>query len=677
MFVRRISSFYLIILFTFLSGCQESIQTPEEVFQQFASAWEQDEFEAMYEFLSSSSKMEITLEEFVNFYSSTYSEIGASNLSIDLILPEVDEREESKQSEVTIPYEKSLTMFTGDMKLDSTVTMLFDEAENAWRVEWTPELIFPMMEQGDRVKLRTLFPTERGEIFDRNGVGMAINGKVYEIGAVPERMIDEAEEIRQLSEKIGVTEEFIHAQLNQGWVRPDTFVPLKKVPFDQEEFVKELYETIPVATYKEVPARVYPAGKAAAHLTGYLGLIREDELEEDTERVYHSNSTVGRAGLESLFEHQLRGQSGGEVYIEDDEGEVKYVLQKKEAVNGEALHLTIDLTLQQAVFQKFVEGNDTGTGVAIHPITGEVLTLVNSPVYDPNEFTLGISTTRYEQLENDPQKPLLNRFSRAFIPGSTIKPITAAIALKHGLDPDKKMASSNSGWQKDPSWGNHLVRRVSNPLDQLNLNEAMMYSDNIYFAKLAVDLGVDKLEQGLADFGFGERMPFMYRFTESKIAADGIDNEVLLADTGYGQGELLVNPLHLAMLYTAFVNNGSIPKPLLLTSEESETWLENVVSGEHSNIVLQSMIEVIHNPEGTASHVQLDQTTLAGKTGTAEHKSSREGEETGEETGWFIALDTEDPELLILLMMEHVENGRGSGYVATKVKELYQDLLSE
>ncbi|WP_169801084.1 penicillin-binding transpeptidase domain-containing protein [Halalkalibacter krulwichiae] len=666
--------FFISVLFLVLAACSESITPPEEVFQNFISSWESGDYEDMYEYLTLSSQTNLSAEEFKELFQSTYDEIKASDIAIQLLQPEIEEDESARGTEVQLQYEKSLSMFTGDLTFDSIATMIFDEEEKKWGVEWTPSMIFPLMEDDDQVKLRIMFPEERGEIYDRNGKPLAINAEIYEIGLVPGRMENE-EEIDEVSEKVGVSVEYIQAQLDQSWVGPDTFVPIKKVGSNEKEFVEELYESIPVATYREVSARVYPAGEAAAHLIGYIGMVRQEELENDTDYKYQNDSTIGRTGLEAIFEERLRGQSGGEVYIESIDGIEKHIIQKKESVNGESIQLTMDLGIQEAMFDKFDQDQDMGTGVAIHPITGEVLALVNYPSYNPNDFILGMSSEQYTELESDPDRPLTNRFAQSFIPGSTIKPITAAIALENGLDPEVRIESSDAGWKKDESWGNHSVRRVSNPLSQLNLNEAMMYSDNIYFAKVATDLGIESFEEGLQQFAFNEKLPFSYpNFAESQIAQNQIDSDVLLADTAYGQGQLLVNPLHLALMYSTFVNNGSIPNPILLEEEQPTFWLEGVISEQNASIVLDAMIEVIQNHNGTASHVNLDQVKLAGKTGTAEHKASRDAESGGAETGWFIGMDVEDPELLILMMMENVEDKRSSYYVASKVKELFMEI---
>jgi penicillin-binding protein len=655
-------------------GCQEQIASPEETLQEFSALWEEEKYHEMYPFLSEQAMAFISEEEFVEMYSNTYSEVGMSSISIDLIVDETDETEEEIGTEVSLGFENKLDMFTGEFAFESFVQMKLDEEENLWKVDWSPSLIFPVLEKGDTVKLRILYPKNRGELYDRFGEQLAVNGLAYEIAIVPGRMEGQEEEsIRKLAQEIGMSEDSIVNSLNQNWVGPDTLVPLKKVSHSEKAFVERLHETIPGATYREIPVRDYPLGEAAAHLTGYIGMITAEELEEDTDRVYHTNSTVGRTGLERILESQLRGKRGGVVVTEGANGQEKHVIVKKEPIDGESFNLTIDSALQKSIFNQFNEEDDAGTGVALHPVTGEVLSLISAPSYNPNEFVLGISNEKYEALSNDERRPLTNRFTQSFTPGSTIKPITAAVALENGLDPHKRIESSDSGWQNDSSWGDYHVRRVPNPLNELNLNEAMRYSDNIYFAKVAVELGKEEFEKGFLKFGFGKGIPFAYGLTSSLIASESIQTEIQLADTGYGQGELSVNPLHLSLLYASIVTNGSIPKPLLYTNEDPEYWIENVVSEEHAQIILDTLVDVVDR--GTATDAKLDKVKLAGKTGTTEHKSSQQ--EAGEETGWFVGVNSEKPELLVMMMIENVERRNGSRYVVSKVKKVFEEHFTQ
>ncbi|MFC0470199.1 penicillin-binding transpeptidase domain-containing protein [Halalkalibacter kiskunsagensis] len=669
MMQKRTLLLAILVMIFIVVGCSEQVPTPEETFQEFATLWEQGEYQAMYSFLSVESKDRILEEEFVELYSYTYSEIELTSISINLIAQESEQIEEEVRTEVSMPFENKMDMFTGEFVFESFVPLKLDEEDNNWKIEWSPSIIFPVLDYGDTISMRILYPENRGEIFDRNGEQLAVNGFAYEIAIVPVRMEGQEEEsIRALAKEIDLSEESIHNSLKQSWVGPDTLVPLKKVPLSKRSFVERLHETIPGATYRQIPAREYPLGEAAAHLTGYMGMITAEELEEDSEKVYHANSTVGRTGLEKLLETRLRGEIGSVIVTESADGQEKDIIAKKDPRDGESYQLTIDSNLQKSIYNQLNEADDAGTGVALNPVTGEVLSLVSSPAYDPNEFILGISNKKYETLNNDEKRPLTNRFTQSFTPGSTIKPITAAVALSNGLDPNKRLESSDLGWRKDSTWGDYRVRRVSNPLKELNLSEAMMYSDNIYFAQVAVDMGREVFEEGFKKFGFGENIPFVFGLTPSSIAKESIPNEIQLADTGYGQGELSVNPLHLSLLYSAFVANGSIPKPLLLLDEEPEYLLENVVSEEHSQTILKTLLEVVEN--ATATAVNFNHVRLAGKTGTTEHKLSQEDE--GEETGWFVAMNTDDPELLVLMMIENVEDRNGSRYVVQKVKNVFK-----
>ncbi len=673
---RKKQSIFISFLFIsiMLIGCSDDFQTPEEALSQFASYWEDGNYEMMYGLLSVNSKVTISKDEFVEKYNEIYSNIQADAVSITTPIKDPEEEIEEELTEAILEYEQSINTVAGELHFNSTVELSREEDEEGleWKVQWTPALIFPQLEQGDNVRVRTLNP-ERGEIIDRNGVELAKNGSAIEIGLVLDRMEGlEEYTISELSKAIDISEQAIEGALNQSWVRPDTFVPIKTVPYDQMSFVEELREISAGVTYLVVPAREYPLGAAAAHVIGYITPITAELLEEHKDKGYNANSFIGRTGLESLYEDQLRGELGAVIDIVDEQGNPKDVIAQKDAIDGKTLQLTIDSQLQTTIFNQFEKDSDTGTGVALHPITGEVLALVNAPAYNPNEFVLGVSSQTWENYNEDQNRPLLNRFTQAYAPGSTIKAVTAAVALENGWDPDDKREIKDLGWQKDSSWGSYEVRRVKYPNHDIDLTDSLVYSDNIYFAQMAIELGEEAFTEGFQTFGFEESVPFQYPLTTSKIANDGIRSEVQLADTAYGQAELLVNPLHLALMYTSFVNGGNIPKPLLLKEEDLGIWKENIVSEEHANRVLSDLTQVIESPSGTGSNAKINGFKLAGKTGTTEYKSSQ-GEQ-GKESGWFIAMDTDDSELLVLMMVENVE-GVGSSYVVPKVRGVFLEFL--
>lgn len=680
---KLIVLFVCILLITLVVGCsseEEPEPTPEEALQAYATLWENGNYEAMYEFLSDESKEMITKETFVERYTNIFSGIQATDLTVQLITEEdpneiEGEKEETEpETAVSLSYEQSMGSLAGDLLFEAEATLIFkveeteEEVVKKWVIDWKPTLILPQLEVGDVVRPRTLHP-KRGEIVDRHGNGLAINGEVFEIGIVPGSLPEEKSiSIHALSEVLEITEEEIEKLLNQGWVRDDTFVPLKSIPLENTTVLEEV-TNIQGGTYRQVGGRVYPLKDAAAHLIGYIGPITAEELEKVEDQGYSASSEIGKAGLELLLEEQLRGQSGGIITIVDASGKQKEVIAEKAPIDGELIQLTIDSDIQKSVYQQ-LEG-EVGTAVALHPTNGDVLSLVNAPAYDPNDFVLGISNERRQELNDE--GAMLNRFTYTYAPGSTIKPVTAAIALENDWDPHKKITIDGHAWQNSPSWGDYKVRRVTDPGHDVDLNDALVYSDNIYFAQMALDVGVHEIEQGLIKFGFGEKIPFTYGIGNAQIANATITKEEQLADTSYGQGQMLISPLHLALLYTPFVNEGSIPKPTLLLEESNgELWKENVIELENANYILDALKDVIQTPRGTGRNANIEKLSLAGKTGTTEHKASQA--ETGRETGWFVAVDTEDPQLLVLMMIDNVEDKGGSGYVVPKVRDVFLEV---
>ena len=322
---------------------------------------------------------------------------------------------------------------------------------------------------------------------------------------------------------------------------------------------------------------------------------------------------------------------------------------------------------------------DKGSAVAMNPNTGEVLALVSTPAYNPNDFILGMSNDKWNSLNNDSNKPLYNRFQGTAAPGSSFKPITAAIGVDtKKLDPNADKKISGLSWKKDSSWGNYSVTRVSEYGGNSNLLNALVYSDNIYFAQVALDIGKDTFKDKLNSFGFSEKVPFEFPLYNSQFSSDkSFKTEVQLADSGYGQGEVLMNPVHLAALYTMFQNEGNILNPYLIYKQtpESKVWKSNAVSKESANIVLQDLIQVVENPNGTGHAAFTSGLTIAGKTGTAEIKASQD-DTTGTELGWFVGMTTNKApnNLLVVMMAEDVKDKGGSHYVVPKVKKALETI---
>ncbi len=675
--LKRRSAFFTIVAagLLLLNACSKG-PTPEESFQAYVADWEEQDFAAMYGRLATESKKSITKDDFVERYENIYAGIEVHSLKIQTNPPE--DLEPDENGEVRIPFELSMETLAGPITFSHEGILVQEEREEGtdWFVKWDERMIFPQMEPGDKVRAKTV-KAERGEITDRHGSGLAVNGTAVAIGIVPGQLGDDSAEAKsQLADELGISVEEIDEKLGADWVQPDLFVPIATLPQGDAERISTLLE-IPGVTKQDVPARVYPYGEAAAHLTGYVGEITAEEWEELKEEGYRKDDVLGKSGLEQVFEERLRGEDGGIITITNEAGEEKEVIAEKEPKHGEDIQLTIDMVLQESLYNQLKE--DSGTAAALHPKTGEVLALVNSPAYDPNAFVLGLSGEQWKEWNDDPKKPLLNRFAQTYAPGSAFKPVTAAIGLETGaIQPEGKRNITGKAWQADASWGNYTVRRVTDPGKPVNLRDAFVYSDNIYFAQTALDIGEEAFLEGAKGFGIGEKIPFAYPVKASQLAGeDGIQSEVQLADTGYGQGQVLMSALHLALTYTPLVNGGNMLAPQLEKSEgepAQEVWKEQVISEETAELILSDLIDVVEHPKGTGREAKISGVTIAGKTGTAELKESQD-DETGTENGWFVAVDTDDPSLLIAMMVEDVKDRGGSHYVVPKVKKVMGDFL--
>ncbi|SER52230.1 penicillin-binding protein [Gracilibacillus ureilyticus] len=669
---------WLMSLFIFfvlvISGCQQDDEVkPEDRLQEYITHWESYDYQAMYEMTAA-----VEQEEFIDRYENIYSDIGAEELKVNFEIPEQSDTEEENEEIASMVYPIQVSMdsiagpisFDSEIEMKKTVEVINDEETTDWKVNWNPGLIFPQIKDGGTIGINTI-SSERGQIYDRNRQGLAVNESIYEMGVVPENFTENSDsEKEQIADLLEISVEEIESQLNQEWVQPHYFVPLKVVPSLAEKDLADAVSKIKPLTYQTVIGRVYPFGEATAHLVGYIAPITAEKLEEVDEGIYSENDLIGYRGLEELYEEELRGKEGIVIYAEK-EGQEPVVIAEKEVENGENINLTIDIYVQNELF--YALNGDAGTASAINPVTGEVLALVSSPSFDPNAFLYGLSSSTWDKWNNDPANPLLNRFASTFAPGSVFKPITSAIGLTNGsIDPDEGFEINGLTWKKE-NWGNYSIRRVSESAGLVDLEDALIRSDNIYFAMQALQMGEEAMVSGMKQFGIGEDLPFTYPIHSSTISSDGaLDNEILLADTSYGQGEVQMSALHLASSFSAILNEGSIMKPTLLMDEkDGEVWKEGLISSEHAELLQNALRKVV--TEGTGRAANTGSAEISGKTGTAELKQSQ-NQEGGQENGWFVGYPS-DGSMIISMMVEHIEgNPDGSGYVAKKVADAINNL---
>jgi len=643
---------------------------PCELLQQFFAYIETGEFAAMYQMLTTVSQDSILLADFIERNRNIYEGILAENIAVTITeITTLPERPGRRFVDYTI----SMDTLAGEVTHSNQAIFELNE-ENEFRLQWSSHTIFPELRNTDRVRV-SILPAQRGQIFDRNGVMLAGPGTASAVGFVPGRMREEEkhDDIAKVAELLEMTPEAVIRRLGASYVRDDTFVLLRTISREAQDLIDELL-TVQGIMVSTAHVRYYPLGRRAAHLVGYIQNINAEELEARRGEGYHMNSVIGRAGLESIYEQQLRARDGREIFIVDEDGNRTTRVAILPPENGENIHLTIDAYIQNRLYEQF--SADKSASVAMNPLTGEVLALVSTPSYDPNDFVRGMTTSIWTGLNEDENLPLFNRFRATFSPGSTMKAITAAIGVDADIfHPSEDFGPSGLSWQRNESWGRFFVTTVQTYSGPANLNNAMAWSDNIYFAKATLRIGAEIFADGLTEFGFGERIPFEYGLFSSTISRTGaFASDIQLADSGYGQGEVLMNPVHLAAIYASFVNNGNILEPQLILGRTPEVWRANVFSPTTANAVLDSLIYSID--VGTGRPTRIPGVTLAGKTGTAEIKLTQD-DTTGRELGWFVLLTVDEIEnpLLIVSMVEDVQDRGGSGYVVARVGEIMREHL--
>ena len=658
-------------------------KTREDIIKEYMGYIEKKEYQKMYALLDEASKDKVKQEDFITRNQNIYEGIEAEKIQLDI--PEEQDKDQP------LSYRVTMDTLAGELTYDADT--FFEKEKGQWHLVWDDSVIFPGLESKDKVSVSSV-EAKRGSIYDRNDVLLAGQGEVESVGLVPGKMNIQAEEdIEDLAEILGTTSEFIETQLDASWVQQDSFVPLKKMTQEQldEAYVpKEGAESsggsiqdklleYPGVLISKAESRVYPYGECTAHLLGYVQQINAEELEEMKGKGYNEQSVIGKSGLEKLYEDRLREKKGYRISILDEQGEEKQALAVKPAEDGENIKLNIDIRWQQKLYEAYQE--DKSCSVVMNPKSGEVLALVSTPSYNSMDFVLGMSQETWDALNNDPNKPMYNRVRETWAPGSSFKPIVGAMGLTTGaFTEDEDLGASGLAWQKDESWGNYKVTTLHEYSGGAVLKNALIYSDNIYFAKAALKIGAETFTGELDKMGFNQEISFDIGMTSSQYSnSEAIDSEVQLADSGYGQGQMLVNPLHLACMYSAFFNEGNMITPYL-EYEEGKTasyWAEGVFTPEAANIIYEDLKEVVSNPNGTGyAASKAVGVTLAGKTGTAEIKATQE-DENGTELGWFAVYNTgvaDSDTILMLNMVEDVKGRGGSGYVVNKDVEIWNQM---
>lgn len=542
-------------------------------------------------------------------------------------------------------------------------------------------------------------PPERGFIYDRNGVLLADNQPSFNMTITRERAADTAKVLDTLFGILHLPDED-HALFAKAMKQA-------RHPFDPSTLLYDLSEEqiallavnqfrLPGIDVEAQFVRHYPQGDHFAHSVGYVGRINEKEAKQLDSTQYRGTQSIGKTGIERFYEHELHGKVGFEEVETNAQGRVMRVLRHTDAVAGKNIVLSLDIKLQEAA--EAALGDRRGSIIALDPKTGEVLAMVSKPSFDPNLFVTGISTRDYSGLRDSIDKPLFNRALRGlYAPGSTIKP-EVAIA---GLDSGVISASTrvfDPGYFQLPNV-EHKYRNWNHSGDGwVDLNAAIMRSNDTYFYDLASKLGIDRMHDYMAEFGLGQKVSLdMFeespglmpsrewkRITRRQTWFPG--ETVIL---GIGQGYMQVTPLQLAQATALIANKGVWNRPHLARTIDGAPPLD-----EHpiANIVLHDPREweqvnhamqlVMHDPRGIArASAQGAQYRIAGKSGTAQVVAIKQGErynrlktaERNRDNALFVGFaPAEDPQIVISVMIENGEaGGRVAGPVVRKVMDAW------
>jgi penicillin-binding protein 2 len=560
---------------------------------------------------------------------------------------------------------------------------------------------FHALAEDNRISLVPVPPT-RGLIFDRNGVLLAENVSAFTLELAPklidnlERVIDQLAEIVEISPK----DRRRFKRLLEDSRSTDT-IPLKVRLTDEEvaKLAAQRYRFKGV-DIKARQFRNYPLGETGAHLLGYIGRISPEEkkkLEESDDSANYAGSThMGKVGLELSYQTQLLGQAGSEEVEVSAGGRIVRSLSKTPAKAGANLHLAVDIKLQKLVEEWF--GERKGALVAIDPKTGEIIAFVSKPTFDPNLFVDGIDTQTCAALNEDPNKPMLNRPLRGtYPPGSTYKPFMAMAALETG-------ARTPEFTIFDPGYfalGSHRFRD-SRPSGHgtVDLKKSIVVSSDTYYYKTAYDMGVDAIHDYMKPLGFGQ------------ITGIDLDNEVtgILPSTawkmkrykqkwlpgetpsiGIGQGYNSFTMLQLAHATGILANAGTVMKPHLVryvedpvsrtqTPMAKETHKINF-RPDYLEIVKAAMVEVNRVGTGRVAFAGAEY-VAAGKTGTAQVIGIKQGErydakkieERFRDHSLFMSFaPVDNPRLAVAVIVEN--GGFGAQAAAPIVRKVFDYFL--
>ncbi len=596
-------------------------------------------------------------------------------------------------------------LFIGRVAMTSTIGLLLLGAVVARLVQLQVFDHETFAEQSEAV------PPTRGLIFDRKGRVLAENLPAYQLELIPEQVDDLGDTLTRLAELNLIAAEDIEHFREIARSGP-RFKPVTlNLRLTDEEIANFAIQRprFPGVDFQPRLVRHYPNGEAVAHAVGYVGALSKNDLQRLEQSEYVGTAHTGKTGVESSYESDLHGDTGYNNVVTNARGrqvpadstEVVDALPSNESpAPGDDIYLSLDLDLQ-LLATKALEGH-RGAIAAIDPRSGEVLALVSAPSFDPNMFAVGMTTSEYAELQNDPAQPLFNRSIRgAYPPGSTIKPMLSIAALEVGAT-DVMHKTMCVGYFMLPGT-THRYRdwKVHGEMDLLG---AISQSCDVYFYELSADVGIDNIHKYLDMFGLGHSsgvdingehkglVPSREWKRNSFTDTDRrwYNGETVIASIG--QGYMLATPLQLANAIAAMATRGTRYQPRLVAATQNTITgertmypavrLDDIRLGDetHWDAVILAMREVMHGARGTARAAAANsEYEMAGKSGTAQVFTIAQEEEYDEDEiemrlrdhALFVSFaPVDDPQIAVAVI---VENGSSGSRVAAPIARQIMD----
>lgn len=595
-FFRWAAVFLLLVL---LWGCDQQRQGPEEVLASYIDRWQVGDYSGMYSLLSSRARATCTEDVFTVRHQKISQGIGL--VSVELV--------DVVNQDGILSYRLDFSTRTGgDFSFEYQLEATWEE--ESWRFSWDHCHIFPQLNSTRVVRVSRELP-KRGAILDRNSIPLAYSGTVYEVGLVPGK--ENGATVSALAALFDKQEAALTELINDS-VGKD-YVPVATIDGEKWGELRQNMTCLPGVLVRAISGRIYSFPACLAQTVGYVGEVQEQELQDLELLGYESGDLVGRSGIELQWDRELAGTPGFIIDIRDENDNIMAVVAQRPVLHGANVATTLDLEKVKILDQTL--GERTGCAILLG-FQGDVIAVASKPGFDPNVIVKGLSGKQYEDILTQ-DSPFLNRaFNGLYPPGSVFKPFTALIALEEEVFDPEASWDTPQQWQGDPSWGGYMVTRVLRPHGPVNLEEAMRWSDNVYFADLGLKIGWSAFTAYSNQLGFEQTQPFPLCYEQSSIG--GGHGDVLLADSSYGQGKMMATPLHIALMYAALGRgDGVLPLPRII-AEEPGLWLESGFSMDKIALVDQVLVYAASGREQSLVGTK----ALRGKTGTSEVSATKQ-----------------------------------------------------